>query len=199
MKNYTSVTKIKNYLSIDIAPELETQVEEWIASMEDYIDGYTGRNFKADIDASVKKYEVEKRYDTFGTRPVLGLFIDDCVTVSELKIDDVLIPNTEYLLYPINSLPITRIKIKKNSNYYFTVGEQNISVKAKWGYSVAVPEDIEFACTVLVAGIINYSKKGVGEIASEALGNYSVSYKTEKEWQDFNRTKEILNNYVKLL
>jgi hypothetical protein len=55
-----------------------------------------------------------------------------------------------------------------------------------------VPADIKFAATVLVAGIINYSADVAGEVKSMSLGGYSVTYKDEKQWQDFDRVSEIL-------
>ena len=197
MPKYTNVGEIENYLLIVIADNFKAQVEAWIDVMETYIDRYTGRNFKADTSATTKKYEVEGLAESFGTKIRKNLFIDDCVEITELKIDDELVDPTDYLIYPANELPKTRIVLDDDSGFSFKVGQQNIEVKAKWGYSVSPPNDIVFVATVLAVGIINYGK-GLSSVRSEAIGNYSVTYGDEVSWQDFKRAMDILDSYKKL-
>jgi len=199
---YTSVTKIENYLLTDIAVGFVYQIDEWIEVIKAYIDKYTDRNFIADTTASYKTYEIESKEATaIGDykQTIRELIIDDCVEVEELQIDDEIVSTSNYLLYPINSLPKTRIKLKDISGLSFTKGEQNIKVKAKWGSSVDCPPDISFVATVLVAGIVNYSLNAEGEVKSESIGGYSVTYKDEKQWQDLERAKEILQGYKKII
>ena len=199
---YTSVTKIENYLLTDIAVGFVYQIDEWIEVIEAYIDKYTDRNFIADTTASYKTYEIEsKKATVIGDykQTIRELIIDDCVEVEELQIDDKVVSASNYLLYPINSLPKIRIKLKDISGLSFTKGEQNIKVKAKWGSSVDCPPDISFVATVLVAGIVNYSLNAEGEVKSESIGGYSVTYKDEKQWQDLERAKEILQGYKKII
>ena len=57
MKGYTSKTAIENYLLESIDSSFNTQIENWIESIEKYIDNYTGRNFKADTEASERKFD----------------------------------------------------------------------------------------------------------------------------------------------
>ena len=197
MPKYTNVGEIENYLLITIADTFKAQVEAWIDIVESYIDKYTSRNFKADAVATTKKYEVEGLAENFGTVVKRDLFIDDCVEIAELKIDNEVVAVSDYLIYPANELPKTRIVLDDDSGLSFKVGQQNIEVKAKWGYSVSPPNDIVFVATVLVAGIINYGK-GLSSVRSEAIGNYSVTYGDEISWQDFQRAKEILDSYKKL-
>jgi len=189
MKGYTDRQSIENYLLTTIESWFYTQVDEWIGQIEAYIDKATGRNFIADTVAS------QKVYDGDGTREIL---IDDCIDVTELKIEDgdALVEGYEddYVVYPANNLPKTKLKLTAG---YFNRGNQNVFVKGKWGYSSAVPDDIKFAATVLVAGIINYSMEGEGEVKSMSIGSYAVTYKDEKQWQDFDRMTEILNSYKK--
>lgn len=208
MKGYCSVVDIENYLLTEVAEWFEPQVIKWIESMEAYIDKFTGRSFIADEEASAKKYELAFRI----TAPYFGtgnfskreLYIDDCIEITKLTIDGEEIDSGDYLPYPINTLPIMRIKLTNDSGLVFTSGEQNIEVEARWGYSEVVPEDIKFACVVLVAGIINYSKSDPSDkdIRSEQIGNYSVSYGTESttelSWQDFTKAMEILGQYKKI-
>jgi len=64
-----------------------------------------------------------------------------------------------------------------------------------------VPADIEFAATVFVAGVLNQHRQGGDQIKSESIGNYQVTYNTDKEgdsFGDFTRAKEILSAYTKL-
>ena len=79
MKGYTSRQQIENYLLITVDPSFYTQINSWIEQIETYIDKTTGRNFIADTVASAKLYDGD------GTSELL---IDDCVDVTEVKIDD---------------------------------------------------------------------------------------------------------------
>lgn len=193
MKGYTDVPTIENYLLTEIDSGFVGQIEDWIASMEKYIDNSTGRNFIADSVATVRKYDGDN---------TSKLLIEDCVDVTEVKINggDPLNfgesgEDDDYFLYPANDLPKNKIQLAGGlfPKYPF----QGISVKGKWGFSVEVPDDIKQVCTVLVAGIINYGNSAEGEVKSMAIGRYNVTYKDEKQWQDFERVKEILDYYKK--
>jgi hypothetical protein len=104
-----------------------------------------------------------------------------------------------YYLLPANyaarGVPITMIHLR--SKYWLT-GFQNQVITAKWGYSVAAPDGIVYAATVLAAGIYNFHRGG-GEkgVKSESIGNYSVSYGDDAGWDALVRAKEILNSYRK--
>jgi len=185
-KGYCTIAQIQNYLLHTIKEYFRPQVEEWIAMMEKYVEQETGRVFIADAVASEKKYDGDGKTQ---------LFLDECVEVSKLTIDSTEVSSDDYLLYPANELPITRIKLKDDSGLFFTKDEQNILVEAKWGYSATCPPDISFATTILVVGIINFSGDMAGEIKSEKIGDYSVAYKEKKDWQDFERAKRILEKY----
>lgn len=193
MKGYTDVTTIENYLLTIIDSSFVGQIEDWISAMEIYIDQQTHRNFIADTVATKRKYDG----DNTGK-----LLIDDCVEVTEVKIgtDDALTfgesgEDDDYFLYPLNSELINRIELA--GGYFPRYPRQGIAVTGKWGYSVDVPADIKNACTVLVAGIINYSLTAEGEVKSMAIGRYNVTYKDEKQWQDFERLPEVFKSYVK--
>lgn len=185
-KGYCTIAQIQNYLLHTIKDYFKPQVSEWIAMMEKYVEQETGRVFIADSSAS------EKKYDGDGG---IQLFLDENVVVSKLTIDSTLISASDYLSYPANELPVTRLKLKDEAGLFFKGGEQNIKVEAKWGYSVACPPDISFATTILVVGIINFSGEMRGEIKREKIGDYDVTYKDKKDWQDFERAKKILQRY----
>ena len=185
-RGYATIAQIQNYLLHTIKAYFVPQVSEWIAMMEKYVEQETGRVFIAITVAT------EKIYDGDGK---IQLFLDENVDVSKLTIDSTEISDSDYLKYPANELPITRVKLKDDTGLFFTAGEQNIKVEAKWGYSVKCPPDISFATTILVVGIINFSGDMSGEIKSEKIGDYSVAYKDKKDWQDFERAKRILEKY----
>lgn len=183
-KGYTTKQEIENYLLITIDETFESQIDEWISQIEEHIDKMTGRNFVAD------SIDSERVYDGDGTDNIL---IDDCVSVEAIEVGETELETTEYKLYPANTIP--KKKIVYTGRFY--KGDQNITVNAKWGYSVVAPGDIKLAATVLVAGIINYAWKGEGEVQQTTIGRYSVTYKSEKQWQDFEKVKEILTYYQK--
>lgn len=197
MKGYTTRQEIENYLLITIDPSFYTQVNNWITDIEAYIDNQTGRNFKADTNAT------KRVYDGDNTSSIL---IDDCVEVTEVKIGtDTPLNKDEsgieddYFLYPQNALadkrPFNRIKLV--GGYFPKYPMQTNQITAKWGYSVDVPSDIKQAATILVAGIINYSWNAEGEVKSMNIGSYAVTYKDEKQWQDFDRLVETFKHYIK--
>lgn len=192
MKGYTNKTEIENYLLINIDESFWDQVNRWIADVETYIDNKTGRNFIAESASA-------RLFDGDGSRELL---IDDCIEVTEVKIgdDDPLNKDEsgvddDYFVYPANLLPKTKIKLI--NGIFPSHPPQTISIKAKWGYSEDVPGDIQNVATVLVAGIINYSLNAEGEVKSMSIGRYNVTYKDERQWNDFERIEDTLNAYKK--
>lgn len=185
-KGYCTIVQIQNYLLHTIKVAFQPQVSEWIAQMEKFVEKETGRVFIAASSATERKYDGDGK---------IQLFLDESVEVSKLTIDSTLIGASDYLFYPTNELPITRIKLKDDAGLFFIGGEQNIKVEAKWGHSVVCPPDISFATMILVVGIINFSGEMSGEIKQERIGDYSVTYKEKKDWQDFERAKGILQKY----
>ncbi len=184
MPKYTNIDEIENYLLINVEDYFVNQVEEWIDSVENYIEKETSRVFVADDEASIRYYDGQNSKK---------LFIDDCIEIVEVKVNDEVI--TDYLTYPANKLPIMWLERESR----FPKGKQNVSIKAKWGYSKECPPEIKLAATILVAGIINYSESKGGDIQSESYGSYSVTYQNEKQWSDFEQAKSIINRYKKIL
>jgi hypothetical protein len=197
MKGYTTKTKIENYTLTEIDISFNDQIDTWIEAIENYIDKVTGRNFIADTSAS------ERLFNGNGSR---NLPIDDCISVTKVEkgnnsygdsfreIDEE-VAGGYYLLpenYSEKGLPIDMIHLRGS---LWNKGLKNHRITAKWGYSEEVPKDIEFATTVFVNGIINKTNVTKGDISSEKIGDYSVSYKSEKEKSDYIRALEILEKY----
>lgn len=187
-KGYTSKTQVENYLLIDIDASFDTQVSEWIEQVENHIDRLTGRNFIAVPEASEGDEQV---FDGNGKTEMI---IPDAVEISSIEIDGSAVTTGEWYEYPANETPKNRIKLKYDS---FTAGNQNVAITATWGYSTAVPADITFAATVLVAGIVNASYNGEGEISQVTIGRYTVAYGNKKQMDDFKRAQAILELYTK--
>ncbi|MFZ3032256.1 MAG: hypothetical protein WA082_04425 [Candidatus Moraniibacteriota bacterium] len=200
-KGYTTRAKIENYLLIDIDSSFHDQVDAWIEEVEAYIDTKTGRNFVADPEESgVDAGASTRRFDGDGTNKQI---IDDCVEVTSVKLSDEDDPLEleDYVLYPANaqalSRPVPYTLIRLLSGAFPSYPPQGIYVKARWGYSELAPKDIQTVATVLVAGIINYSWNAEGEVKSESIGRYSVTYKDDAGWKDFERIEPTLASYIK--
>lgn len=201
VKGYTTEEKIEQYTLTDIASSFSAQIALWIEAVENHIDLITGRNFIADSSASARYFDGDDEYD---------LLIDDAVELTEVAVgeDDYggsfTVMNatgpSRYFAEPANASakgqPITKLVLQSRP---WPQGKQNNKITAKWGYSVAVPADIEFAATVLVAGIINAQRKDTKEISSEKIGNYAVTYSSDKEKGDFEQAMTILQKYTKIL
>lgn len=185
MKGYTTKTAIENYTLQDIDSSFDSQIEEWIESVEEFIDQYTGKNFVVDAEA-----EDEAR--VFDGDNETTLFIDPAISISKIEIDDEEVDEEDYFLYPANKTPKTKIVLE---GQFFTKGKQNITITGRWGYSESVPKDIKLAATILVAGIISYADDTKGKVRSESIGRYSVSYDTDKGWNDFQKVMSILDFY----
>lgn len=192
---------IENYLLLTIEASYQEQVENWIASIEKFIDQLTGRNFVADSATSARVFDGNGRTD---------LLIDDCVAITKVEagndecgdsFTEVLAAGSgRYLALPNNyaSLGVPIRKLHLLSGYWLK-GLQNARITAKWGYSTVVPDDIKFAVTVIVAGLCcNLGQLVTSRnVQSERIGEYSVSYANDANWQDFARAKQILESYKK--
>lgn len=196
---YCTTVQLENYLLADADASFEADVEGQINMAEAFVDGYTGRNFVADSVASAKIYDGNGGMD---------LQIDEAVELTKVEVDQdeegsgayVEITSGYYITYPANNTPKTRIRLRESSPYYFYEGLQNVRITAKWGYSVACPADITWATMILAAGIVLYGNaRDIGNIVqSESIGNYSVSYKDERGWQDYKSAMAILDKRKKI-
>jgi len=193
MKQYTSKDRVEALMLVKIKDSWIENFNIFLEEAENYIDTFTGRNFKADTEASAKVY------DGNGTKQ---LIIDDCVLIESISIYDGStteeLDSDKFFTYPANATPKLRIEIGDEETSYFIRGQQNISVMAKWGYSVVPPKEIEFVASVIVAGMINYAYEHNSEVESESIDDYNVSYNRKEDWVKYERAKEILEKYKKI-
>lgn len=180
MRQYTTIDEIQNYMLQNIDLDFHYQVEKWIEAMSEHIEKITGRVFEI-TEATTKIYDGNGKKE---------LKIDEFVSIKSIKINEEEVD--EFYTYPNNVTPKDTIVLKEN---VFTKDYQNVVIEAKWGYSEEVPQDLAFATTVLVAGIINHSLSHEGEVQSFSMGRYSVAYKDQKGWNDYKDAMAILDNY----
>jgi len=181
---YTSKEKIENYINADIDQSYGPQITNWVEAVEDYIDRETNRTFGTSNSASERVYDGD---DT------TTLIIDDAheVVSVERDIDDSPLSTDDYYTKPANEKPYTAIEL---DDQVFPEGTQNVTVNAKWGYG-SVPNDIELAATVLAAGILNAGTTTDDEVKKESFGDYSVTYRNDSHWADYERAKDIIASY----
>lgn len=187
MTQYTTITKLENYTLQEISAGFEDQVEEWIEAVSADIENYTKRVFISTTE--------DRLFDGNGKRT---LWIDDAQEINTIEMAREYYGETfteleNYITTPNNEKPITRVELKTT---WFYKGKQNIKINAEWGYSQTAPKDIEFATTVMVAGIINSNQNFEG-IGAESIGDYSITYKDDKQLQDYKKAISILDSYTK--
>lgn len=176
--NYTSLAALQRYLLIEIDSSFSGQVESWIGAMSRYIDKKTNRVFGTAT-------ETTRKYDGSGWNT---LIVDDLYDLGTVTVDDT---SKTVFAYPANAVPTTTLKLDGER---FNRGMQNVEVTAKFAYG-SIPDDVAHACTVFVAGIINAQTNQDGEIKSEKIGDYTVTYKDDTQKSDFEMAMATLNQY----
>lgn len=192
-RGYTNEISIENYLLTDIDASFSTQIDAWIEAAEKFIEKYTGRIFIADSVASEKKYDGDNE-DV--------IFVDDFISLTSAYLGDTLLESEaddaddpDFYQYPANTEYKNKLELIGG---VWSQGHKNVKITAKWGYSAAVPADVKFAATVIVAGIINAGNKSIKSVRQETIGRYSVQYSDDKGWSDYEEAIKILNLYRKI-
>lgn len=180
-------------MGVAISSALDDFIDELISAANDYIENYCGdaKFGRRSFSAPDPDNDETRRFD--GNQGV-KLSVGDLRSITSLTIDGVQYTvNTDFVLYPANASaqrePYQWIELVQPggavnsrsalaSSYEFTIGQQNVAVVGKWGYSATPPSAIKIAATKLVAGMIkeNLTDKDVKEIKQESLGDYSATY-----------------------
>lgn len=182
----TTKAEIENYLITTIDPSFDTQIALWISAMQEYINTLANRKVVADDTESTLYYTGNKA-------PVL--FIDDFNTITEVKVDDVVVAPADYVAKPFNLPYKNQLKYKTGSSWYSEEGAIEVTGRAGMYDKDAIPEDIRWACMILVAGIVQSSSNDNKNIQSETIGRYTVSYKTDTQKMDYKNAIEIARSY----
>lgn len=194
---YTDQAAVEGYLLETVPDALVPRLEEYISAIGLFIARYTGRQFVAEAAASARVFDGDATSE---------MLIDECIAVTLVERGNdnyggtfttisaggasgyVLLPNNAAAL----SQPFRKILYRGGE---WACGVQNNRITARWGYSATAPADIQFAATVFVAGIINAQQPNAGQVSSEKIGNYAVTYKTPAGLADYERALAILDQY----
>jgi hypothetical protein len=185
-KAYITVEDVENMALVDVVDSFEPQIDEWIIAMSNQVSLLTNREWLADD----TEYPEVRYFDGTGNS---YLRIGEAVDIDSIEVGEDYGENftavTDYITTPYNSSPITKL-VRKDG--VWDRGIKNIKVTGNFGYATEVPVDIKFAVAVLVAGIINAQSNQEGEIQSEKIGNYAVTYSTDEQKQDYKRAMDII-------
>lgn len=185
---YTTKEDIENYILKTIDDGFDAQLGEWIKAMSNYIEHTTKRRIYRQTAETFK-------YDGDGSDLMI---IGDCNNITEVKLDgNVLTRDVDYTTYPKNKSYISRIVLLDGLR--FTKGINNLEVTAIQAMTNSLPSDINFACTVLVAGILNSQMYNDKKGTTERIGNYSITYKDDQQIKDFEQVKQILAGYTRIV
>lgn len=187
---YTTEVAVENYLQIDIDNSFSSQITEWIAAADKYINNYCNQPQGFEQSSGGVKY-----YDIPETSK--ELLVDQFTALTQVQVldpadntsvDYTLAATTDYVAYPLNDTNKYKLVLSPNGQIINWQKGVRVKITGTWA---GVTEDIKLASTMLVAKIIEKGLKG-GTVVSESLGDYSVTYADVE-----NVAKEI--NVAKLL
>jgi hypothetical protein len=199
---YTSVLDVEAYMVQAINAGFEANVERWISAVSRYMDDKANRKLVADSYDSDESFEL--RYFDVSTYGFVT--IDDCIEIESIEYRSgdswVSLNDTEFEVYPALA-PHRRVV------HGFSLGNQVVRIRARWGYMEDITEDLSWAATVLVSGICiaNQAVGGnaPGTISNEKIGNYQVAYASSKDsdgrtggLRDLDEANAIIANYRRI-
>jgi hypothetical protein len=213
MATYIDEATLKSYSGIDYAAALSAYVLVIIDSVTKYIENECGEPvfgarvfLKPDTDTSSAR-----KFDGNGSGEIA---VGDLVSVDSVTLDGIaLVKDEDYLLYPLNAAalgrPYEQIQLIQPesraafnsraavaSRYVFTEGQGNVVVTGKWRFSDAVPSDIKLAALKLAGAVLKERNDAAHkDIASETIGDYSVSYERLSQVAHSLGVSQILASY----
>lgn len=176
---YTTKLDVQNYLLKTINASFDATLTSHIAAMSEYIDRTIGYPL-------YRTEETERKYDGTGRRQIK---IDPVHTISAVTVDGTTITPIQR---PYNTDTKTELV---QELAYFTPGLANVSVTGVHCLRKDLPEQIKWACTVLVALTVQQVDEQREGVQSEKIGDYSVTYQDQKQRGDLIRAKEIINSF----
>jgi hypothetical protein len=176
---YTSKTKVATYLGVD-ADKIQ---DDWIEWATYYIDLYCNCIFREKT--VTEKYDINKSGQSV-------LFLDHfpIVSVTSITNDGEVMDTDDYLIY--NEEGIIKLADDFVGNIYnvgaFVYGRQKLVVIYKYGRS-AVPDEIEWAATVIASQIaftslVNTGEIKFGNVTEEKIGEYSYKEGNQSSIKD---------------
>lgn len=177
--DYTTKAQVQDYMQTDIDASLDTRIAQYITAMSEYADEVAGYPIYRDETTA-------KKYDGDGTDEIM---IEPVHTITEVTLGEETITPTKW---PYNR-DIKRMLLLDGE--YFTKGLANIEVTGTHCLETALPKKVEWAVTVLVAGIVNHLKNQDEGVRSEKIGEYQVTYIDKGQRSDFKMALDILKRY----
>lgn len=188
--SYISEGDLENFILQDIDSSYSTWITSIIAAVEAYIDQYCGTDFE-------NSGSGDKYYDGNGTDE---LFIGNVQTITAVYFLDVngnvesTLGTGDWNLYPLNDSTKNTLKLSGGGSYSsFPNRSRAVKITGTFGNSTA-PLPVKMAGVQLAAKLINEGLRG-GQVKSESLGSYSVTYKDIDENAESMAIKETLNQY----
>lgn len=179
---YTDKTSVEEYLIKNIDVSYNSQVDMWIVAMSRYIDRFCNRTIFRETEETFK-------YDGDGSEI---LHIGDCIDPT-VKIGD---QDIEVVTYPSNKPYASRIVRKDGARW--PKGLQNVEVTGVQAMNLYLPDDIKYACTILVAGIVRDQLFGEKSGTSEKIDGYSITYNSERDKSDIATAMKVLSGYKRI-
>lgn len=197
MLHYTTEENIEKYLTITIDDaQMSARISAWIGAVSRFADKYCNRTLM------VENSDTRK----FSGQGTATLHIDEAAEIVSVTPDggDAL-DLADLVEYPLNRGNILALRSK---NGYFERGMANYDVEAYFGYMRAtgvtnqvpdnVPDELQLAVTMLVAGIVNLSRKGGDNVQSEKVGIYSYTVKDLESKEDYKIATGMLDQFRRL-
>jgi hypothetical protein len=177
--NYATLQQVKSALRITDQID-DGLLNTAITSSSRWVDGWCDRNF-APAGTAVTSRDYTPA-TTFGT-----IYIDDCVEVTEVKIDDdldrtfskTLLP-VDYLLEPVNEvryglvLPFTKLRTYEDGYWPVFRGQPTVRVSARYGWP-EVPEAVREATILQASRLFTRLDAPLGIAGFGDMGGMRVS------------------------
>ena len=154
----------------------ETVLQVCITTASRIIDEYTGRVFYT-TEAETRTFDASNQTKTILT--------DDLLTVTSVTLDETILTTDDYNIYPQNNTPKERIVLSSTGTDLVVVGD--------WGYSSAIPDQIQLACR-FIAKRLYLTSVGQDNVKSERTMTYSVTYDLASQ---LTQTEELMLNSFK--
>lgn len=191
--SYITEGDLENFILQDIDSGFSTWIESVITMVESYIEQYTGIDFENDT--ATTRY-----FDGDGSDIVVigdyrtGTLTSMQILDSDGNVEATLTSGTDFTEYPYNEGTPNAIKLLGGGQYnHFGNRSRTVKITGKFGYATP-PGAVKIAAIKLAAKMINEGLRG-GQVSSESLGSYQVSYKELDESSESLGIKEILNQY----
>jgi len=153
--DYTTLAAVKAHIPEgDVAKDVV--IEALIPRASRYIDRYkrVPESFYRNGDA----YAVADIHYYDGNGKV-KLWIDYCTEIEQVRVRNttwaIWTENTDFVCWPYNTEALTRLDIRElGSQTVWTSGQRNVEVTAKWGRYANTPPEVEEACIIIIARLL---------------------------------------------